>query len=245
MVDIIEHLDWDTRHFGFKVAKMHAISRQDVQEGLRICQRNGVRLLIHRCGSEDYIHVHTLEDLGFRLMAGFMRYRQQVPDGDPLEIKFPGVLRFARPEDEESVGRIAAAAFAGWGSHFHNDPRLDRAKCDGVYIEWARNSLHDRRLADHVVVAELEGSVAGFGASKVVKGNVCQNPMAAVSPAFQRRGVLKAMTAYSFNWAKSRNLKWIEGATVLSNYRALRVVARFGLGFEIFETGYTFHKWFY
>jgi len=39
MVDIIEHLDWDTRHFGFKVAKMHAISRQNVQEGLRICQR--------------------------------------------------------------------------------------------------------------------------------------------------------------------------------------------------------------
>ncbi len=81
-------------------------------------------------------------------METFTTYRLRVTDRDIVEIDVPVLLRPAEPDDVEGMGRLAAEAFACSKGHFHNDPRIDRAKCDSLYVEWAGNSYHDKSLAE-------------------------------------------------------------------------------------------------
>ena len=43
--------------------------------------------------------------------------------------------------------------FSGYLGHYHADPRLDRAKCDEVYLSWAERSCVDPSVASKVLVA--------------------------------------------------------------------------------------------
>jgi len=222
--------------------RMYATSPSDVLEALRICARDEVKLLIHECGLEDYDHIHMLEDLSFWLMDTFVTYRLRVNDHETVEIETPVLLRPAKSEDVEGMGRLAAEAFAGFKGHFHNDLRLERSKCDSMYVEWARNSYHDKSLADHVAVAEAGGSLVGFTTARIRGGEVWQIVLSSVRPDFQRRGIYEALVAYCINWAKSLDLKWMQGATNVDNYGVHGVCRRFG--FNIFGSGHIFHKWF-
>ena len=58
---------------------------------------------------------------------------------------------------------MATEAFRGYYGHCHADQRLDRAKCDEVYRDWALRSCLSRDVADQVLVAVLDGSIVGFG----------------------------------------------------------------------------------
>ncbi len=52
---------------------------------------------------------------------------------------------------------MAAAAFAGYVGHYHNDARLDRAAADATYPDWARRSVTEAGVADRVWVVEDGG----------------------------------------------------------------------------------------
>ena len=59
-MNLIEGSEWDTNHFGFKVARMNKITFEELQPALKECVDSGVKLLIHRCSTEDFHYIHQL-----------------------------------------------------------------------------------------------------------------------------------------------------------------------------------------
>ncbi len=238
----LEILEWDSNHFGFKIAKMNAATPEELQTALDKCAALGVKLLIHRCSTDNIHFVHELEGQGFALMDTNLRYCLSLADIQITPAPGPARIRTCPNTQANKVAAVAGAAFASYVGHFHSDSMLDRAKCDALYVEWARNSCLDQNLANLVLVAEIRGKIVGFVTYKVIKPGVAEDVLSAVSPAVQGKGIRKALVIAGINWCKSQGLERIEAGVNVNNYGIQRVLT--SLGFRVYTSSYTFHKWF-
>lgn len=230
--------------FGVRVALLDRVKLSTLDAVLAHCTQEDVRLLIARCAVDDLPGVHALEDAGAHLMDTLVYFRRKLgPDAQPLPEPDPEVtIRPARPEDADRVEAIAAAAFTGYDGHFHADPRLARAACDAVYTSWARTSVLSREVADEVLVAEIDGKVAGFITLKFAVPETGEGPLYGVAPEYQGRGLGRAMMAHGLHWFQARRAIRMQMSTQVTNTRSQRVWAR--LGFAPSHAYYTFHRWF-
>ena len=240
-MNLIEILEWDTNHFGFKVARMNATTSEELQPALDRCATLGVKLLIHRCSTDNLHFVHQLERHGFELMDTTVIYRLRLADTQITPILGPAIIRPCLKTEADDVAAIARAVYVDFIGHFHQDPRLDRAKCDALYVEWARNMCLDQNLADIVLVAEMEGKIVGYDSHKIIKSNVAWGVMSGVSHQAQGKGIRKALMVASNNWCKSHGLERMEEEMNINNYRIQRVLV--SGGFRLYASFYTFHKW--
>ncbi len=229
--------------FGVRVALLDAIHADILEAVMEHCRAERVRLLITRCATADLPSVHALESAGFHLMDTLVYYRRSLRIDVPLPlVEHSASVRSATKDDADRVEAIAAAAFGGYSSHFHADPRLDRAMCDAVYTSWARASVLSRDLADEVLVAEMNGTVAGFLTLKFASPETGEGPLIGVAPEFQGLGLGRVLMLKGLDWFQTRGATWMQMSTQVTNTRSQRVWVR--LGFEPIHSLYTFHHWF-
>ena len=231
---------WDSQFFGFSVARCTVRQPEDVDLALQWSRSRGVRLLITRCDAADTAAIHQMESAGFLLMDTFVRYRfdlrsKPVPPAGELDV------HSFRPRDVSAIREVAASAFRGYIGHFHRDLRLDRARCDQLYIEWAANSCQEKQLADDVLVAELDGHVVAFATLKTLTSSVAEGSLFGVHANAQGRGIYRALIAHSLEWCSVRGKEVMEVDSQVNNYSVQRVWQR--LGYEIYASGHTFHCW--
>jgi hypothetical protein len=69
--------------------------------------------------------------------------------------------RLATPEDLSEVLAVSEKAFANHFGRYNSDPKMPHGAATEVYREWVRSSF--RGWADWILVAEIEGRIAGFG----------------------------------------------------------------------------------
>ncbi len=230
--------------FGVRVALADAVTAAGLEDVLARCAAEGAALLIARCPASDLPAAHALEAAGARLMDTLVYYRRALGPGTPPLPPPPAetVIRPARGEDANRVEAITAAAFAGYDSHFHADPRLDRAACDAVYTSWARNSVLMPGVADAVLVAEVAGRVAGFLTLKWVDEATGEGPLYGVAPEFQGRGLGQALLHHGLRWFAERGAAGMQMSTQVTNTRSQTAWIR--QGFRPDHALYTFHRWF-
>ena len=229
----------DSARFGFGVGKAYPAVGADLARLLAQSRAEGLRLLFARCPTEDATTTHALEREGFLLMDTLVYLRRPVAAGDAVAV--PGV-RAALPGDGPAIGRVAGRAFDDYVSHYHADPRLPRGAVAQIYPDWATRAAGEPGLADHVLVAEREGRVAGFAVLRRLDAGCCDGVLYGVDPDFRGRGVYRSLLAASFAWAAASGFAEMEYSTQLRNLTALRTVAR--LGFVPERSLHTFHRWF-
>lgn len=230
----------DTDRFGFPVGKDYLITSSTLASVLEESGRVGVRLLLARCPAQDWETVHALESSGFRLMDTLLYLRRTLDDVPPVPGKV--AVRAARSSEASAVGAVARDAFADYIGHYHTDPRLDPSKVADIYPSWAQRATADPAVADQVLVAEVGGRIAGFGALKRVGDGGVDGILYAVAPAQRQRGVYRELLCASLEAAKRTGASWMEYSTQIANVAALRGVSR--LGFVPDRAYYTFHRWF-
>lgn len=238
----VEILEWDTNYFGLKVAKMNVTTPEEVRSALDNCATLGVKLLIHRCSTDNLHFVHQLERRGFELMDTMVSYRLRLADTQITPVPGPAIIRPCLSTEADDVAAIARAIYVDFVGHFHQDHRLDRDKCNALYAEWARNACLDQKLADLVLVAEMEGKIVGFDSHKIIKSKVAHGVISGVSREAQGKGIRTALMFAGMNWCKSQGLEYMEANVHVNYYRMHRVYANHG--FKIYDSFYTFHKWF-
>jgi len=241
-MNLIEILEWDTNHFGFKVARMNATTSEELQPALDRCATSGVKLLIHRCSTDNLHFVHQLEKQGFQLMDTMVYYRLSLADTQITPVPGPAIIRPCLKTEADDVAAIARAVYVDFIGHFHQDPRLDRAKCDALYVEWARNACLNKNLADIMFVAEMEGKIVGFDSHKIIQGKTGWGVISGVSNEAQGKGIRTALMFAGMNWCKSQGLEYMEADVHVNHYQMHRVYA--GHGFKMYASFYTFHRWF-
>ncbi len=234
-------LEWDTEHFGVRIASFSPKHDVDIPLALKWARDNRVEMLMARCDTSGALLIQDIESAGFLLMDTFVRYTFDLTKKEIPQDTGTTLVRSFLPEDIPAIGRVARRAFKGYIGHFHNDPRLPRDKCDSVYFEWAVNSCREKRLADEILVADRDGEILGFVTLKGLDERAVEGILFAVNPKAQGLGIGRSFMINGMQWCRDHGFQRMEVDSQVNNYAVQRVWER--LRFEIYASGHTFHLW--
>jgi GNAT superfamily N-acetyltransferase len=209
---------------------------------LDFCSANHVRFLIAKSRADQSGAAQQMERLGFLLTETTMFLtrdlaRTPVPPHDG-----PLTIRPFQLGDEPTVRAIAAQSFRGYFGHYHADPRLDPAKCDEAYVDWAARSCASTEVADAVFMAEEEGTVVGFLTLKRNSAEEGQPVLSGILPRARGRGAYRLLIRQGLEWSQGLGAVRSVAVVHVANTPVLRTLGR--LGYEPTYAFYTFHKWF-
>src|ERR1043166_10227468 len=137
------------------------MKQEILPEAVDFCLQNRISLLISKCMASERATFQSMERAGFVMMETMLCLEADLTKPIPPD---PGGAR-VRPVgsgDEPVIVQVAAAAFRGYVSHYHADPRLDRERCDEIYVDWAERACRLRGEGDEVLIAEADGTAAGY-----------------------------------------------------------------------------------
>ena len=233
------HSAIDSERFGIAVGRVQLSSRADLAAAIEDAGAEGLDLLIARTDANSVGVVQDMEDAGFRMMDSILYFRRPLADPSPHAAEF---VRLAHLSDVDAVAAAARLAFYDYSNHYKSSPRLPIELTAEIYPDWARRSLTDQpKFADCVLVAEVDGEIAGFGALKF-QGEVVDGTLFGVAPAWRGRGVYRELLLAALDAARAKGCRVMEYSTQLTNIPAQRTITR--LGFTIDRAVFTFHRWF-
>lgn len=231
----------DTQRWKVPSARAAVVTPDNLGEVLAFCRLHAVRFLVARCATDDAVTASAMEREGFHLMDTLLWFSRDLRRPLP-EQTGAACIRDLAAGEEPAVARVAAEAFAGYRGHYHADPRLDRRQCDAVYADWAARSCVPGDSAGTVLVASLEGEIAGFISVRLNSEREGEVPLYAVAPSLQRRRLGHALLVGALRWCRERERTSMIISTQITNLASLKLWTR--LGFEPLHSYYTFHKWF-
>lgn len=232
----------DSDRFGVRIARTGNLTPERLDEVLQFCRSRQVRMLIARCSSREIVLVQELERLGFHLMDTLLYYTFDLKKKTVPADTGKAEIRFVQPGEEEQIKAIARESFKGYLGHYHADPRLDRQACDEGYIAWAENSCLSREFAEDVLVAVVEGRLAGFATLRKNSAEEAEGVLFGVAPFAQGAGIYRSFIVRGLEWAQRQGAGRMVVSTQITNLAVQKVWVR--VGYEPSHSFYTFHKWF-
>lgn len=235
----------DEARFGIRAARCRLTSLEDISHAHEYCRANEIHLLITRCSTLRLDVVQQLELSGHQLMDTLLYYafdftKRSIPE-DIVKL----TIRFATAGDAAAIEPVARDSFKGYFGHYHADPRLEYAESNEGYVSWAVNSVVQSTPAEGpqpVLVAEHEGTLAGFATLRENSAEEGEGVLFGVAPEWQGYGIYRSFMLHFLRWCQSRGMKRAVVSTQITNLPVQKVWVR--LGFEPSESYYTFHKWF-
>jgi len=198
--------DIDRERFGIQTARSPKVTMETLSAILDFCYAHGVKFLIARCDADETKTVQAMELNGFFLTDTLLYYQCDLKDIPKIPVSPKVLVRPVCAGEEEMVKSLAAESFQGYVGHYHADPRLSREKCDETYASWAYRSCTIGDLADEVLVAEQNGSLAGFITLKINTPEEGQMVLNAVHPEAQGSGVYFALVSAAKEWCFQRGV---------------------------------------
>jgi len=231
----------ETKRFGIRCARVVEVSTP-LAEINRLAREQNISFLSVRVPTDEISRVQALEDDGFRLMDTLIYYKTSL-SREPYEPSGLEAIHFRMAEapDAEAVARVAAQAFMGFYGHFHADTRLSASDSDAVYIDWAAESVRNAVSDLPVLVAEAEGQIIGFLASKRIGPNSGEITLNAVHPNWQGQGVYSCLLEHGLKLMSSADCIEVTISTQINNIAVQKAWGKRGLRMQ--NSCYTMHKW--
>lgn len=198
------------------------------------CRRLGAGLCWARIDATDTAAASGIAAAGFERIETYLSFTHDLKS--PLPPR-PPHLRTAVAADAEAVRRIGSGSFRY--SRFHMDTKIPKEAADRSRAEWVVNGLRGR--ADEVLVADMDGKVAGFVVCKSSGEKISVLDLIAVDPAFQGRGIGYDLTLGFLHHAKSRG-RTAQVGTQDINTPSIKLYEK--AGFKQANKTITFHKHF-
>lgn len=230
-----ELLDFDTKLFGFRVAKITDVEKGVVESLITDLKKKKIQYATYRLPAENLPLVHELERAGFIVVDGLISLRIDLK-GVTLSL-IEKNIREAKREDIPELRKIARGAFLL--NRFYNDPLIPKDKAPLVYERWIENSVLGKK-ADKVLLFEKE-EIAGFVTleKKGLPGNWRGRiPLVAVSKNYQGKGIARKLINAALARFKEWGVENVEIDTAMFNIAALRAYQ--ACGFKIVNSHLTF-----
>jgi ribosomal protein S18 acetylase RimI-like enzyme len=144
-------------------------------------------------------------------------------------------VRLGTPADVSAMRAMTRGAFNL--TRFGVDPFFTQTQIDDFYATWATNLFTG--LADAVLVAEVDGQLAGFVAAKRLASGQGRIPLVATASAFQRRGVARDLLAHTLGWFVDAGCTAAFVKTQATNYPAVALYERAGFTLDHAELTFT------
>jgi GNAT superfamily N-acetyltransferase len=245
VADPCELLPWDTRHFGFPVARLTAPApgAGELDAALAWCRARGVRCLYFLCDtawveSARLARARAFDAVDVRITLA----RRLEPSGTPGRAAPPGlpglVVRRGTEDDLGPLARLATGSFHL--ARFYADPRFPRGAADRLYRRWAERDL--RAPEALLLVADLDGRPVGFASGAREGDGAARWGLLAVEAAARRRGVGTALVEGVERGLARQGASRCLVATQGRNQASLRLFER--CGFRRAAVHVWFHRWF-
>jgi GNAT superfamily N-acetyltransferase len=232
----------DEERFGIRSARAEVASLEDLDVLEGRCRDGRVVFSVVRVPTSSLAVVHEMERRSYFLTDTLLYLDRDLTKGDLPELTGKTVVRPIKDGEAGRVKEVSASAFAGYFGHYHADPKFSKDDCDDIYADWAYRGCLDRRVADQVLVAEIDGDLVGFCLIKVLDDQVGDGTLYGVHPGYRGRGAYRDLVVAAMNWARDKCCTRMVESTQVTNLASQKVWAR--LGFEPFSSYYTFHRWF-
>jgi dTDP-4-amino-4,6-dideoxy-D-galactose acyltransferase len=252
---------WDTKVIGRPIAVLKHLAEADsargsdvlndlLEEAIRHATSRGTECLTCKIQPLEFGAIHALERHGFLLMDTLVDFVFDFSRTPLDRISAPkrthGVsTRLAKPEDLPELLALNEKAFANFFGRYHSDPRMPPGTGARVYDEWVRCSFSG--WADWILVAEVEGTIAGYGVWKKASAlearhsiDIAHYNLAGIHPAFAGRGLYTALALDGMRMAQGFAAR-LDGPVHVSNYPVHRALQK--LGWKIAGARHSFHKW--
>ncbi|MDB5346431.1 MAG: dTDP-4-amino-4,6-dideoxy-D-galactose acyltransferase [Schlesneria sp.] len=236
----LQQLDWDTRFFGFPIAKITnpAASIDELCQALDLMKSRQIPLAYWAADhpSED-VHREALQ-LGGRMVDEKLTFSAEVSNTPNINPSQSGLVHSCR--DGMSIDDLKQLAVdSGIYSRFVVDPRFPPAKARALFEEWMLRSL-DKTYADDVLVIPQANRIAGM-ATVVQKEGYGSIGLVAVGEEFRGRGFGEALVRAAVTYCCERGIRQIQVATQSANQPARRLYQK--CGFEVSKTEFVYHFW--
>jgi dTDP-4-amino-4,6-dideoxy-D-galactose acyltransferase len=239
---LLERLDWDSKHFGFPVARIAAAIDDDrLEQALSTARREGVRLVYWSTSADRAAPAAVLSAFNGLLAdrkATFARALGSINEETSAE---RGLHVAAYGAGQASPDLVALAIAAGVHSRFAVDSRIERAKFESLYRVWIERSVR-REIAGDVLIAHdgrANQPLAGMITVKVT-GDVGNIGLVAVAEAYRGQGVGSRLIEAAHRWMNDRRAAKSTVVTQLANSAACRLYERAGYDIEQVENVYHF-----
>lgn len=210
----------------------------------------GTQCLVCKVQSGALSKIHALEQSGFLLMDTLVDFvfdfsltpleKISLPKRDP-ELK----IRRAVPQDLPALMAINEKAFGAYFGRYHADPQMPPGAATKIYAEWVRSALEG--WADWILVAEVDGKIAGYGLWRKpleleAKNSlhVAHYDLAAIDPEFRGRGLWTALMLDGMRIAREF-AQYIIGPVHVANYPVQQSLQKFY--WRSSGARHSFHKW--
>ncbi|HDM37765.1 MAG TPA: GNAT family N-acetyltransferase [Candidatus Omnitrophica bacterium] len=254
--------DWDTEHFGIKMAslkiksiakgkkKRRQVSRFLIGDVVKTANKEGYQHISIKINPEQKEEIFSLEEADFYYVTSLITYIVDLKgfSQSPSEA-LPFIIDDYKSKDLTELKKIAYESFSdrkAWSDRFHNDPYLDNRKCDELYVKWLTNCCLGKE-ADIVLVARKDDRPLGFISAKYDRKikrflgkKVASIPLNAVDKRCRRQGIYKSLVYKMLSILKRRSTDYAMITTQLNTLAVRKVWHNIGSRIESLKL--VFHK---
>jgi GNAT superfamily N-acetyltransferase len=210
----------------------------------------GTQCVVCKVHSNDLRVIHALEQRGFLLMDTLLDFVFDFSLTPIEEINPPRrdkqlKIRRAEPADLSALMAINEKAFTGYFGRYHADSQMPPGTATKIYAKWVRSAFQG--WADWILVAEVDGRIAGYGLWRkpleIEARNslaVAHYDLAAIDPEFLGRGLWTALMFDGMHIARNY-AQYLVGPVHVCNYPVQHTLQK--LGWRISGARHSFHKW--
>ncbi len=226
------------------------ILQELLDELMRSLADRGTQCVVCKVHSTELPTIHALEQRGFLLMDTLLDFVFDFSRTPIEEIKPPRrdkqlKIRRAKPADLSELMAINEKAFTGYFGRYHADPQMPPGAATKIYAQWVRSAFQG--WADWILVAEVDGRIAGYGLWRKpleieAKNSlsVAHYDLAAIDPGLLGRGLWTALMFDGMGIARNY-ARYLVGPVHVCNYPVQHTLQK--LGWRISGARHSFHKW--
>ena len=231
-------LDWDTKYFGVKCAKVilkDSISKVDQEKILNFCKKFDFITIINLDNNKEnniWICKKTNAFLTDMNVQFIKHINKQIYMSDELVNVYNSLPR------TESILSISRKAFLY--SRFFNDPYLPKDEAQNIYVHWTYCAFN--KPDKYFVIAEKNNRVAGYLLFSInMEQRLTTIELIAVDKVFRGQNIGKRLINKLESFTYKNGIKLIKVGTQVDNVSAVRFYN--ACGFKYLSCNSVYHYW--
>jgi len=233
--------EWDTKHFGFSVAKWNPESVTEIENTVYTKDK----LVISRVNQTNTEVIEELQFRNFRIYDTLITYRLKLKDR-----LYPIILETENTEYdyvlkapvEPQLEKLGLDIFTNFTSHWFTDKLISKNKALKIYTNWIQNTYKEpsNELVD-MAFSITNRTPSGFYILKWEEPKILNVSLIGVTPMYRRSNLYTNLMNLLLDTAEDTEASDVLYGTQAVNLVPFIVLPRFG--FKPFKVEYTFHRW--
>ncbi len=234
-MDAVTVLDFDSKLFGFPVAKImpECLTPAELEAILDYLRGKDVHLAYWASASDDVISQQAAQAFGGFLADRKVTYQQSLTEHRPEPTN-----AIAYPEGSPNQELVDLALDSGCYSRFRIDPKIPREIFTQLYQQWITNSTK-HEIAKEVLVIHRDQKIVAMATlgDKQARGDI---GLLAVAQDYRGMGLGQQLLQAAKDWFFTHGYADCQVVTQQANLPACRLYERGGFKAELIENFYHF-----